>query len=423
MSYDVNRAVEAEASVIGAMLIDEDVIGPILAELDPRDFLHAAYRRVFLAFRKLFSSGMSADLVTILDELKSDKGYSAEETSKLLRDCMEITPTSANWKEYARIVRESARLGQIQDLCRELDDCTDLEQAAKVVARLNDATVSSRRVAEVSMEQALMEFYARQQEKADYLPWGLPKLDRVLRTGKGKFIILGGYPSDGKTALALAMAWVQAQNLRVGFFSMETDQYELTERLVATVAQVQMERIVNRTIRPEEYERLAAKAETITRRNLKLLPASGLDAQEVLSIAVARRYDVIYIDYIQILGDDDEEEYKRVTQLSRTLQQGAKRLGITIVALSQFNRADAPASPRPKKGENGPVRVKAPSMRALRGSGQLEQDADAILLLYRPYPDDDQNPARCLDIAKNKTGRRGSIDLDFDGATQTFREH
>ncbi len=422
MSYDATRATQAQASVIGSMLIDEDAVGPILAELDPRDFIYTDYRRVFLAFRKLFTDGTPPDLVTVLDELARDKGTDYDKVAKLLEQCMTATPTSANWREYARIVRETARLSQIQTLCQELADCTDLDQASKVVAKLNDATVSSRRVEEVSMEQALVEFYARQKEKVDYLPWGLSKLDRVLRVGKGKFIILGGYPSDGKTALALFFAWVQSQKRRVGFFSLETDQYELTERLVATVAQVQMQRIIDRTIQPKEYERLAAKADEITKRNLRLIPASGLDAQEVISLAAARRYDVIYIDYIQILGDDDEEEYKRITQFSRTLQRGAKRLGITVVALSQFNRADAPTPPKPKKGQEGPIPVKAPSMRALRGSGQLEQDADAILLLYRPFPDKDKNPARCLDIAKNKTGRRGSIDLEFDGVTQTFHQ-
>lgn len=422
MSYEVNRAVEAQASVIGAMLINEAVIGPILAELEPKDFIYTQYRRVFLAFRKLFTDGKPPDLVTVLDELKGDRGYSSDETAKLLRDCMEVTPTSANWQEYARIVRETARLEQIGRLCDELRDCPDLDSAAKVIAKLNDETVTSRRVEVVGMEEALMRFYARQEEKPDYLPWGIPKLDQVLRVGLGKYILLGGYPSDGKTALALAMAWEQSRQRKVGFFSFETEEDELMERLVATVVKIQMKRIMERTIRPADYERLAAKAEEITKRNLKLIPASGLDAQEILSVAVAHRMQVVYIDYIQILGNEDsEEEYGRITRFSRTLQRGAKRLGITVVALSQFNRADA-AQPvrKPKKGEEGPVRVKAPSMRALRGSGQLEQDADAILLLYRPYPDDDSNPARCLDIAKNKTGRRGSIDMEFDGGTQTF---
>lgn len=424
MSYDISRASEAQASVIGSMLIDEDVIGPALAELDPRDFTLGAYRRVFLAFRKLFTDGRPPDLVTVLAELRSDAKADEADVANMLKQCMEITPTSANWQEYARIVRECARLEAIQRLCHELAECADLEQASGVIGKLNDAAVVSRRVREVSLEEALTRFYARQEEKPDYLPWGLPKLNRVLRMGLGKFILLGGYPSDGKTAMALAMAWVQSRTMRVGFFSFETDEDELMERLAATLAKIQMNRIMARKLTEKDYAQLAAKAEAITKRNLKLIPASGMDAQEILSYAVARKYEVIYIDYIQILGNDDsDEEYARITRFSRTLQRGAKRLGITVVALSQFNRADAAERVRkPKKGEEGPVRVKAPSMRALRGSGQLEQDADAILLLYRPYPDDDKNPARCLDVAKNKTGRRGSIDLLFDGATQSFAQ-
>lgn len=421
MSYNVDQAIEAQASVIGSMLIDEDVVGPALAELTPRDFIYEPYRRVFLAFRKLFGDGTPPDLVTILHELAGDKSYSPDETAKLLKECMETTPTSANWQLYAKIVRETARLRRIHDLSRQLGECADLESATKVIAKINDATVSSGRVRVVTLEEALTRFYERQQEKPNYLPWGYSKLDRALRAGQGDYIVLGGYPSDGKTALALSFAWVQSRTRKVGFFSMETGDEKLMERLASTVAQIQMSRIVSRTIRPKEYERLAAKAEEITKRNLLLIPPQPMDANAILAIAAARQMQVIYIDYLQILGDDDDaEEYARITRFSRTLQRGAKRLGITIVALSQFNRSEAVPPPKPKKGETGPVRVKAPSMRALRGSGQLEQDADAILLLYRPYPEDDSNVARCLDIAKNKTGRRGSIDMEFYGDTQTF---
>lgn len=422
MSYDRNRAVEAEASVIGAMLIDDEVVGPALAELDPKDFIHEAYRRVFLAFRKLFNDGTPPDLVTVLDELKGDRGFSMEETSQLLKDCMTITPTSVNWREYARVTRETAREAMVDELAAELLACPALAEKEKILSRMNDAMVTSRRVRVVGMEEALLRFYERQKEKPKYLRWGIPKLDRNLRAGKGKYILLGGYPSDGKTAMALSMAWEQSRTLRVGFFSFETDEDELMERLASTVAKIQMSKIVNRTIQPKDYERLAAHAETITKRNLHLIPASGLDAMEIMSISAARRFDVIYIDYIQIIGSDDDDEYGRITRFSRILQRGAKRLDITVVALSQFNRADSPEqkAKRSKKNDGEPVRVRAPSMRALRGSGQLEQDADAILMLYRPYPDDDRSPARCLDIVKNKIGIRGSIDMEFDGGTQTF---
>ena len=422
MNYNSDRAIEAESSVIGSMLIDETVIGPALAELDPADFVHDVYRQIFLTFRKLFVDGTPPDLVTVLAELNGNRIFRGDEASKLLKQCMELTPTSANWREYARVARETARETAVDALAAELLACQTLSEKEKVVSKMNDAMVTSRRVQVVSMEEALLRFYERQKEKPKYLRWGIPKLDRNLRAGKGKYILLGGYPSDGKTAMALSMAWEQSRKLRVGFFSFETDEDELMERLVSTLGKIQMSKIVNRTMQPKDYERLAAQAETITKRNLHLIPASGLDAQEIMSISAARRFDVIYIDYIQIIGSDDDDEYGRITRFSRILQRGAKRLNITVVALSQFNRADAPEqkAKRSKANDGEPVRVRAPSMRALRGSGQLEQDADAILLLYRPYPDDDRSPARCLDIAKNKIGIRGSIDLEFDGGTQTF---
>lgn len=418
MSYNINRAIEAQAGVIGSMLINEDVVGPVLSVLTPSDFIHMAYRRVFLAFRKLFTAGSPPDLVTVLAELRGDKSNNDEETATLLRQCMQDTPTAANWKAYAQICREEARLHRVGKLCDELQACITLEQAGAVVAKLNDTMVSSHQIKALGMTKALEQFLTKQSERPTYLRWSVPKLDQHLYVSRGKFIILGGYPSDGKTALALAMALEQSKTLRVGFYSLETDPQELTDRLVSMVAKVPMSRIMNRKMREQDFKDLADKADELSKRNLILVPAAGMSAQDVLSHALANRLDVIYIDYLQLLsGDPRASRYDQVTQISLDLHRSAQQTGLIIVALSQLNRAEAPSA------KGGEKKAAAPTMRALRESGQLEQDADAILLLYRPYPQDLDNPARGLDIAKNKLGRCGHIDLDFDGWAQTFAEH
>lgn len=419
MSYDLSQAIEAQASVIGAMLIDESVVGPALTALDPSDFVHTAYRRVFLAFRKLFTAGSSPDLVTVLAELRGDKDHNDDQTVKLLHDCMEITPSASNWRAYAKICREAARLQKVDALCDDLRSCTDLEQAGAVVSKLNDAIVSSNRVTAIGMTKALERFLNKQSEEPVYLRWGLPKLDAHLYASKGKFIILGGYPSDGKTALALSMAWEQSKTLRVGFYSLETDSDELTDRLVAMVAKIPMPRIMKRDLTDDHYKAFADATVEMTKHTIEMIHAAGMSAQDVLSHALANRFDVIFIDYLQLLtGDPRASRVDQVTQISMDLHRGAQQTGLVVVALSQLNRAETPAA---NKKDGG--RVSAPTMRALRESGQLEQDADVVLLLYRPYPKALDDPARCLDIAKNKLGRCGSIDLDFDGWFQTFCEH
>lgn len=418
MSYAINRAVEAQASVIGAMLLDDAVVGPALSELAPSDFIHLAYRRVFLAFRKLFTDGAPPDLVTVLAELRGDKDHNEDETANLLHQCMEIMPSASNWRMYAKICREEARLHRVSELCDELQNCTSLEEAGAVVVKINDAMVASHRVKAVGMTKALDRFLGKQSETPTYLRWSVPKLDQHIYASKGKFILLGGYPSDGKTSLALAMAWEQAKTLRVGFYSLETDPEELTDRLVAMVAKVPMQRIMDRKMRDQDYKALADKADEMSKRGLILVPAAGMSAQDVMSHALANRLDVVYIDYLQLLsGDPRASRYDQVTQISMDLHRSAQQTGVIVVALSQLNRSEATTA---KKSDS---KASAPTMRALRESGQLEQDADVILLLYRPYPQDLDNPERSLDIAKNKLGRCGHIELDFDGWYQSFAPH
>ncbi len=423
MSYDTDRALEAEQAVLGAMLIDEESVGPILSAVDPRDFYLDAHRRVFLAFRKAFSGGGPADLVTVLNELRTGEDKADVDLGTFLTELMKLTPTAATWPTYAKIVKDTAQLRRLKSLAGNLEDAAGLDDAATVVSKINEAMAGHQRVQGVTMAQALERFYERQKAEPHYIPWGLPKLDQHLFVDRGKFVILGGSPSDGKTALALTMAWEQSRTLRVGFFSLETGDEDLMNRLVSTVAQIQMARIMRHTVRDEDYAALAEKAQAITEHNLLLFDVGAITAEEVLSLALAYRLDVIYIDYIQLLsGNPKESSYERVTRTSKALHLGAQNTGINVVALSQLNRSDTPV-PKSKKAGAGPVEVQAPRMSALRESGQLEQDADVILMIYRLYPNNKDDPARGLNIEKNKTGVVGFIRLDFDGATQTFQEH
>lgn len=244
-----------------------------------------------------------------------------------------------------------------------------------------------------------------------YLTWGLNRLNSRLYAEAGDFVVLGGYPSSGKTALALSFAWHQSEDKRVGFFSLETREDKLFDRQVSMITEIPMGHIKRNQMSDSDWSSFVARGEEITRHRLDIIPAAGMSATEVMQFSKARGYQVIYIDYIQLLRADNPKtpRYEQVSQTSMVLHTLANQYGITVVGLSQLRRPD-----RTQKRT-------APTMSDLRESGQLEQDADVILLLYQAFPDNPSAPDRDLKIAKNKEGEAAKVlQLHFEGSTQRF---
>lgn len=404
---DLINVIPAQASVIGAMLIDERCIGPVLGMVEPADFISSRYRQVFTAIRKQFSAGEPVDLVSLVGELSADPTV---EWPNLLRECMDCTPTAANVTDYVKIMREQARLTQMRDLGALLTDANTVEVAQDYISRLNALMVERPGVRIVGMEQALTEFMSGQTVKEPYVPWGFGELDRRLYVKRGKFVLIGGYPSHGKTALALQFAWTMSKDLRVGFFSLETDDGTLMERIVANVANVSMSKIKRRELDEEDYATIASASDHISQRKLEIIMASGMTVADIMATSQRRRYDIVYIDYVQLIrGDSRKNRYEQVTEVSTALHTMCQTTGITIVGLAQLSRPDVTPSGKQR----------APRMSDLRESGQLEQDADVVMMLYKQYPDDPHSQ-RILAIEKNKEGITGKVTLNFDGDTQTF---
>lgn len=396
-----------QVSVIGSMLIDERCIGPTLPQLQPEDFQSEDYRKMFLAIRKLFTEGTHVDPVTVFDVLKADATVN---WIALMRQCMDITPTAANVGLYASILREQARLSRIKALGLELTDARVMESAQDVIAKLNALQVDRPGLKITTMEQGIADFMKRHRTKTAYLPWGFAELDSRMYIGPGKFVIIGGYPSHGKTALALSSAYTMAEKYRVGFFSLETDDGTLMDRLIAKVAQVSMSRIKKSELTAEDYDTVASLSVDIIKRNLEIVLAANMTVADIFAAAQSRRYDVIYVDYIQLIrGDRSRGRVEEITGISIDLHTMAQATGITVVGLSQLSRP-----------EKGGKKQRAPRMSDLRESGQLEQDADAVMMVYRENSDDPDS-RRVLTIEKNKEGEVGMVFLNFDGATQTFK--
>ena len=402
----------AQVAVLGSLLIDPSLVGQALERIRPEDFLDPKCRMVFQAIKGLYAEGKPTDPVTVRGKLGGKEG---DGWTEYLLELIELTPTAANLWEYAALMREQARLAKAAQLGGLLQAAQDLDKARSYIAQLNELLVERRGVRRMDMSQMLLAFTDRHSgEPVEYITWGLPKVDGGTYAEMGDMVVLGGYPSAGKTALAVTMAYHQAKDRRVGFYSLETSQYKLADRLMSNLAGIELSAIKRNEITGEEWQRVADESDRIRGRKLELIEASGMTVQDIQADALAHRYEIVYIDYLQLIEPETRRvnRTEQVSGISRGLQQLAHGTGRLVVALSQLTRAE-------HTGKHEPIE---PTMSALRESGQIEQDADAIMLLYLEEPGRPDVSRRILKVAKNKEGTRGRIYLVFDGQFQRFRE-
>ena len=408
MSIPQSDWLDAQVSVLGSVLLDQQYAGLVVSRTSPEQWCDT-YRPIFEVIRAKYSAGETIDPVTVRAALGGESGA-------LLMQIMQMTPTAANCAEYLDLMLEQYRLLRLREVGEQLSAATTAEDTRALLEQANALSVQREKVRVVSMDDALRSFYQRQQSKAaHYLKWGFTRLDERLYCEGGDFVVLGGYASDGKTALALSMAYHQGKSHRVGFFSYETKDAKLFDRLIPTLTRIDFGRVKQHGLKERDWETLARQRKEITSNHLELIPANGMTVADLRAMVQSRRYEIIYIDYLQLVTPADARRtaYEQVTQISMDLHTLAQSTGTTVVALSQLSR------PEKVKDDD----VKAPGMHSLRQSGQIEQDADIILLLYRADREV-QNAPRFLKVAKNKEGETGDrIRLDFDGATQTFREN
>lgn len=402
----------AQLGVIGSMLIDDRTVGIALQALKP-EYFDGPYRTIFEAMRGLFQRGRPVDPVTVV-------GVIGKDYTDLLRQIMDLTPTAAHVKAYIADLKRQARLRLMQEAAAEILSAETEDDIRAMLDRINAVMVDRPGVRAMTMQAALADFYKRHDPsvKPTYLPWRFEKLNDHLRTMRGDFGIIGGYPSDGKTTLALATAREQARTKKVGFFSFETDCEKLADAMISAAAQIGLPKIQMNAMNANDWDTLAAISGDFGGRNLDIIEAAGMTVGDIRLYSMAKHYDVIYIDYLQLIESSDKtpwgnQEYARVTAVSRALKQFGRQGGPTIIALSQLGRPE----PNKKTGKIPP-----PTMSSLRSSGQIEQDADFILLLFR----ENQKIVDCdrvVTVAKNKTGIAGnSFYLRFNGETQTFME-
>ena len=361
-----SQYLDAQMGVLGSLLLDAERWAGEVFLRTQEDQYTGEYRTVFQAAQKLHQEGKPIDPVTVMGVLGSDY-------TQMLLQLMELTPTAENCGAYIDLLVEQSQIAKLQALGMALTGCRNTQECAALVEECAQVFADKRRLEITTATEGYLDFLARQDAEAQYIPWGFHRLSETVLSSSGDLVVLGGRPSAGKTALSLQMAWEQAKDRKVGFFSLETNPGELFDRLNAMAAGVSSTRIRRRALREEERTKILAARGEFQGRKLEVINAAGMSVSSIRGVAVARGYQIIYVDYLQIIsperGMKPSDRFGAVSQISMDLHRMAVSLGILVVALSQLSRPERAA------------RNKAPDLFSLRESGQIEQDADAVMLL------------------------------------------
>lgn len=388
----------AQNSVLGSALISPELVPKVIHQTGVSDF-SGPCKTVYQVVRDLFLKGVPVDVVSVNAALKG-------EYRDFLAQLMAVTPSAANIDHYIRLCREQAKIVSVQGIGKELQTAGSAEDIRTLLDKANGFMVDKPALRITTMSDALMSFMDRHTGQMKYLTWPLSDFNDRLYAEAGDFILIGGLPSSGKSAFSIQCAWHWAQQMKVGFFSLETSSEKLFDRQMSAISGLTMDDIKRNNIPQSKWDEIALMSSEITKTNLELIPAAGMSPADVRSVTMMRGYSLIIIDYVQLLQSSGSNRTEQVTNISLALHRMAQDMRVTVVALSQLKRKG--------KGEDA-----TPDNSDLRESGQLEQDADIILML-KLEKKDDPGGNRELYITKNKEGTTPKILLAFDGKHQTF---
>ena len=396
---------QTEYAVIGALLIDQSDIGEVVEKLKPDALSIKPLREVYEAIVKLHFDSSPISAASVLNAVGADY-------EPIIKQSVEFAPFArSDVPFYAGVLMEQSRLGRIKATAAELAASETMEAANASMGALNGLMVTRSAVRAVSAEDAATEFCSRMTATPEYLAWGVSAIDDKVFAERGDLILLGGYPSAGKTLLAVQFALCLSNTYRVGFFSLETSARKLTDRVMSHMSQIPLTKIKRRDLDDADWEAIAAASAELSKLQFSIIEASGMSVHDIQAVSLNQRFDIIFVDYLQLINEKGKDRYETVTNISQRLHTFSQSSGVAVIALSQLSR--------PEKQTGKP---KPPTMASFRESGQIEQDADVAFILYPSDPDNNYS-TRILKIAKNKEGEKEKIEFDFDGATQTMRVH
>ena len=436
LSRQAPHSLEAEQSVLGSMLIDSRCVSEVVGLVRPQDFYLQTNRDIYETIYEMFSYSQVIDPVTVLDKMRERGTFDEQTSTKYIMQLMEITPTAANVKQYAKIVHDKAMLRELSTAASDIIETVydgvgsaqDILEAAEkriFALRRGNTNESLERISTI-----LLSVFDRLTELSEAgsdisgISTGLRDLDKFISgLNKSDLMLLAARPGMGKTSMALNIALSVAKKYpkrTVAFFSLEMSKQQLVTRLISNESFVDNKKLTTGKLSVDEWSKIGIAASALSQTDLRVDDNPSLTVAEMN--AKCRRIDdlaLVIIDYLQLMTSAGTKSYggenrqQVVSDISRSLKIMAKELNVPVLCLSQLSRA------------NESRQDKRPMLSDLRESGAIEQDADEVLFLYREdYYNKDtekQNVAECI-VAKNRHGETGTVELQWLPQFTTFAD-
>ncbi len=416
---------EAEQSVLGAILLDNASLAKAMEVLSEEDFYRTAHRRVYMGMLDLSEHGEVIDQITLTEHLKTKGELEAVGGAAYLAELVQIIPTAANIRYHCKIVREKALLRNLISTSTEViargyegavqaDDLLDFAERSVfslAQGKLGRSFTPLGHIIKESLD--LVDRLSKRQERVTGIPTGFAKLDDLTAGLQGSdLVVIAGRPSMGKTSLALGIALHAAtkHHHRVGIFSLEMSKEQLVLRMLSSLASVDSHALRTGRLLKEDWWRLAEAAGKLEQAPVFIDDTGALTVQQMRG--KARRLkaesglDLLVVDYLQLMQgrSDAESRQQEISDISRSLKALAKELNVPVVALSQLSRAVENRKP--------PI----PMLADLRESGAIEQDADVVIFIYRDevYNSESEEKGMAdIMVKKHRNGPTGDVKLAF----------
>lgn len=389
---------DLEKIFLGSVMIKPEVAPDVIGDLE-LELFSEEIRPVCAALIGLFDATGKLDVVAAAERYPALKVPIVECVESIESEC--IRPTRENILNWLQMLKENRAAEKFRSIalesCNQALGYDDLQGYYEKMGRALDVDTTGEDFRPIG---DLVDDYIRHlDDKPSYIPTGIGKLDRYLQLSPGNFLLIGGRPSAGKTALSLQMAVEQAmRGYRVCYFSLETSAEVLTRRIIANRLCVPLADVQAKRVPPATLDGLAR----LRRAPLYIRSAAGKSVGWMRAQAARKKAQVVYVDYVQIVPSEGRDRYTQITRTSVALHELAQTTGMVVVGVAQLNRNAARADP---------------TTADLKESGQLEQDADAIILLGGPGS---EHP---FALAKNKEGEAGIwFNIVFDKEKQRFLE-
>lgn len=389
---------DAEQAVIGDILLDAAKVMPLAAKnLDGDEFYTPEFRAVYAACLELWREKSPIDAVTVL-------ARTGQQYRNIILTAAQAVPTVSHAENYIQAVKETHQKIRASEKAQELLEAIEtepLDSCREISREISKLLLGESKINTTDAKAGFLDFVERADKPRNYIKTGLWRLDKNAHISHGDYIIIGGKPSSGKTALTLQMMLNMAKTERVIYFSLETSKEKIIDRLICHYAKAPIGEIKENRI--ADWDSVMASYDTFKNLDFEIVEAAGWSVGQVEAYAIQREAKIIFIDYLSILRSPGKSLYERVTNISMDLRTMAQRNKTAVFALSQLRRNDN----------------KEPSLEDLRESGQIEQDADCVMLLHIKNPEE-QCSDRELILSKNKEGVTGKMTLTFQGHYQTF---